>query len=206
MDDQAQNRRIFLAAIVSAFSVIWSLAAAGVALGAARSRGSPSLIGFGLAALIDSAASVVLVWYFGSWIRDPARAERRERSAMRIVGAALLAAAGYVVVRSVSQLREGSATEVPAIGAVIAAASVAVLPWIAVIKLRLAGRIPSVPLRSDGILTAGAAILAAMTLIAVALEGTGGLWWLDPAIALAIACTLAAEGTRTLRTEVSREE
>jgi len=203
MSDQANHRRIFFAALVSAASVIWSLAAAGLALVAAGTSGSSSLIGFGLAALIDAIASVILVWYFGSWVRSPARAERLEKVAMRTVGAVLLMAAAYVVLRSISQLREGMSSPSSSVGMAIAAASVAVLPWIAAIKLRLAGRIPSVALRSDGILTAGAATLAAVTLVAVALDGSHGFWWLDPAVALVIACALAVEGTRTLRSEVA---
>ena len=203
MSDQTKNRRVFFAALVSAFSVIWSLSAAGVALVEAGTSGSPSLIGFGLAALIDAAASVILVWHFGSWVRNPVRAERLEKVAMRTVGAVLILAGAYVVFRSVSQLREGTNEPSSSAGVAITAVSVAVLPWVAAIKLRLAGRIPSVALRADGVLTAGAATLAAVTLVAIAIDGTRALWWLDPIVALAIACTLAVEGTRTLRAEAA---
>jgi divalent metal cation (Fe/Co/Zn/Cd) transporter len=199
MTDQAQNRRIVYAALLSGLSALWSLSAACVALLLSGTH-SPSLIGFGLAALIDAAASVVLAWYFREWIRNPVRAKRFEGVAMRAVGFVLLTAAAYVVVRSISQLRAGSPSDVSMLGVVVALVSVGILPLLAAAKLRLAARIPSVPLRSDGILTAGSALLAGMTIVAVALEG--GWWWLDPAIALAIACGLAAEGARTVLSEV----
>ena len=199
--DQVQNRRILFAALVSAFSVVWSFAVGGMALAAARSTRSPSLFGFGLASMIDSAASVVLVWYFGEHLRDPVRAKRLETIAMRAVALVLILAGAYVVFRSISQLRAEAVSATSTFGMFVAAASVAILPFVAAVKLRLAANIPSAALRSDGVLTAGAATLSALTLVAIALEGTSGLWWLDPAIALVIAGALAAEGIRTLRTE-----
>lgn len=202
MDAARNDRLILLAILVSAFSVAWSLAAGLVAIVAARgSHGSPSLVGFGLAAAIDATASLVLLWYFGVRARDPVRAERLERFALRSVGAMLILASGYVTFRSVHLLLQGTASEVSAVGIAIAAASVAVLPLVAVAKLRLAARIPSPALRSDGVLTAGSAALAAVALAAVAFVGGRGTWWLDPAAALVIAAVLVVEGTRTLRTD-----
>jgi divalent metal cation (Fe/Co/Zn/Cd) transporter len=201
MADQAHTRLVSLAIVASAFSVAWNFFAAGVALIAARVTGSPSLAGFGLAAAIDSVGSVVVIWYFRAHMRDAVQADRREKIALRAIGSVLILAGAYVALRSLLLLREGSTLEVSAVGVSIATVSVLVLPLLAVVKLRLAAKIPSAPLRADGILTAGAAVLAAVALVAVSLQGAAGFWWLDPAIALVIAAILAAEGTRTLRLE-----
>jgi divalent metal cation (Fe/Co/Zn/Cd) transporter len=196
--DQVTNKLVSRAIAVSALSVAWGVITAVLAIAAAGVTGSPSLAGFALAAAIDSAGSAVLVWYFRAHGRDPDRAEQRERIALRSVGSALIVAAAYVGIRAITQLTRGSAPEVSAVGVVVASASVVILPILAVVKLRLAARIPSAALRADGVLTAGSAVLAAMTLTAVSLRGSDGLWWLDPAIALVIAAALAAEGTRTI--------
>jgi divalent metal cation (Fe/Co/Zn/Cd) transporter len=193
------DRLISRAILVSAFSIAWSLVAGGAAVIVALLTRSPSLAGFGLDAVVDAAASITLIWYFKARAQDLARAVRLERVTLRIVGAALLVAAAYVAVRSTILLIEGSAPEVSAVGVAVSAASVAVLPAVAFIKFRLAARVPSAALRSDGVLTMGAAFLAAVALVAGSLQGRDGLWWVDSAAALVIAAILAGEAVRTLK-------
>ena len=197
MADQARIRLVSLVIIVSTFSVAWNLIAAGAAMAAASVTGSPSLAGFGLAAIIDSFGSLVLIWYFRARSRNVELADRRERVALRVVGSVLIAAGAYVALRSILLLTERSAPEASAFGIAIAGASILVLPVLAVIKLRLATKIQSSALRSDGVLTAGASLLAAVALVAVSLHDSAGFWWVDPVIALVIAALPAAEGTRT---------
>jgi divalent metal cation (Fe/Co/Zn/Cd) transporter len=191
-----QQQLVARAIAVSAISVGWSAVAGAGALTVAFLTGSPSLAGFGLDAIIDGAASVTLIWYFRVRARDPDRAERREARTTRLVGVALLAAAGYVAVRSVLELIEGVGPEHSALGVGISAASMLVLPPLAVVKFRLARRLPSPALRSDGVLTVGAALLAFVALVAASLRSVDGLWWIDPAAALVIAAVLAVEGVR----------
>lgn len=74
---------------LSALSIAWSGVAGSIAVVAALVSGSLSLLGFGADAVIDSVASVVLVWRFRVEARSPHRAERVERAAERIVGLAL---------------------------------------------------------------------------------------------------------------------
>src|SRR5207244_6074833 len=123
---------------------------------------------------------------------------RLEKVTLRVVGTALIVAAAYVAVRSTILLIEGVAPGRSTVGIVIAAVSVAVLPFVALAKLRLAARIPSVALRSDGVLTGAAALLAGVVLVALSLQRYDGLWWVDPAAALVIAAVLAVEGARTV--------
>jgi divalent metal cation (Fe/Co/Zn/Cd) transporter len=191
-----QDRLLARAILVSAFSVAWSLVVGGTAVAVAFVTRSPSLAGFGLDSVIDAVASVTLIWYFKARVRDPARAERMEARTLRAVGSALIVAAIYVAVHSVDLLVERSAPEGSVVGAAISAASLLVLPVVAIVKFRLAAGIHSAALRSDGVLTAGAALLGGVALVAVSLEGVDGAWWVDPAAALVIAAVLAAEGVR----------
>nr|MBA2373826.1 cation transporter [Chloroflexota bacterium] len=60
---------------LSALSIVWSGVAGSVAVYSALVSGSLSLLGFGADAVIDSVASVVLVWRFMVEARQPHRAE-----------------------------------------------------------------------------------------------------------------------------------
>ena len=166
---------------------------------------SPALAGFGLDALIDASASCVLVWHFSMARQDDRRAQRIEHIVLRSVGVALLIAAVYVAARSIIQLAQGSASEASTVGIVIAGASAIVLPGLAWAKVRLARALGSPALRSDGILTAAAALLAIVALLALAVREIDGLWWIDATAALVISLLLAAEGIRiTLRRQSAR--
>ena len=56
---------------LSALSIVWSGVAGSIAIYAALATGSLSLLGFGADAVIDSIASVVLVWRFLVESRQP---------------------------------------------------------------------------------------------------------------------------------------
>ena len=78
----------------------------------------------------------------------------------------------------------------------LAVASLLVLPWLARLKLRVAGGLASQALRGDGVLTAAAAALALITLAAIVVNSTLEWWWADPIAAMLIAAALAAEAIR----------
>ena len=59
---------------------------------------------FGVDAVIDSVASIVLVWRFSVEARQPHRAERVEAAAERVVGLALIALALYLAFAAVRAL------------------------------------------------------------------------------------------------------
>ena len=160
------------------------------------STGSLALAGFALNALLDSSASVVLVWRFRKERTDLVAAEHLERRAQTWVIIAMLLVATYVGVEAVRALVEGSHPESSAFGFGIAAISLVVLPVLGVMKLRVAGSLGSPALRGDAVLTLAAAALAAITLVALLANSALDWWWADPAAALLIAVALAAEATR----------
>jgi divalent metal cation (Fe/Co/Zn/Cd) transporter len=181
---------------LSYFTIAWNGVAGVSALAAAIIASSPALAAFALNALLDSAASSILVWRFRTERRDPAAAERLERRAHGWIAAAMVVVGVYVGVESIRALVGGSHAEESVFGVILAAISLAVLPWLGRRKLLVASALPSGALRGDGVLTIAAAALAAITLAALLVNSTLGWWWADPAAALVIGAALATEGVR----------
>jgi divalent metal cation (Fe/Co/Zn/Cd) transporter len=184
---------------LSAVSVAWNGIAGALAFALAIATGSLSLLGFAVDAVIDSAASVALIWRFGEEGRNPARAERIERFAERIVGGVLLAAALALSVGAVRSIVAHSQVETSVGALAILVASIAILPPLAIAKRRVAGDLRSGALRADALLTAAAAVLACVSLLGVVASTLLGLWWADAVGALVIAAFLAREGWTSVR-------
>lgn len=181
---------------LSYVTIVWNGVVGATALVVGLTTGSLALTGFALNALLDSSASVVLVWRFRKERSDPVAAEHLERRAQTWVIVAMLVVALVVGFEAVRALIDGSHPESSALGFGIAAISLLVLPVLGVMKLRLAGHLGSPALRGDGVLTLAAAALAAITLVALLANSLLDWWWADPATALVIAIALAAEATR----------
>ena len=167
-----------------------------MALVVGLTTGSLALAGFALNALLDSSASVVLVWRFRRERTDPEAADPLERRAQTWIIVAMLVIAAYIGVQAVRALLGGSHPEPSVLGLGIAAISLLVLPPLGILKLSLGGRLESPALRGDGVLTLAAAALAVITLIALILSSTLAWWWADPLAALLISCALAGEASR----------
>ena len=140
----------------------------------------------------------MLVRRFRREQRDPVAAEQFERRAQSWVVTAMLAIATYVVVQAIRGLVDRSHPDAAAAGVTLAAVSLVVLPFLGVLKLRVASGLGSPALRGDGTLTIASAALAATTLAALVVNSAVGWWWGDPVAALLIASALAAEAVRVL--------
>jgi divalent metal cation (Fe/Co/Zn/Cd) transporter len=196
VEASGRTRLVTSALQLSYFTIAWNGAAGASALVAAVIASSPALAAFALNALLDSCASVALVWRFRTERRDPTAAERLERKATGWIAVAMVAIGAYIIVEAVRALAGSSHAEESAFGVALAALSLAVLPWLGRRKLQVASRLSSDALRGDGILTLAAAALAAVTLAALLLTSTLGWWWADPAAALIIGAALGIEGIR----------
>lgn len=181
---------------LSVFTIAWNGVVGALALVVSVLDDSPALAGFALNALLDSSASGVLVWRFSRERRDPVAAERLERHAQYGVAAAMVIIAVYVATQAVRGLVEGSHPKASVFGALVAAASVLVLPWLGKLKLQVAAGLGSGALRGDAVLTLASAALAATTLVALVVNAAFDWWWADPIVALLIAGALAVEGVR----------
>jgi divalent metal cation (Fe/Co/Zn/Cd) transporter len=181
---------------LSFVTIGWNGIVGAAALVAAAVSGSPALAGFALNALLDSSASVVLVWRFRRERESPAAAAHLERKAVGWIAVAMLLVAAYVGVQAVRTLVERSHPGASAFGAVLAGLSVVFLPWLGARKLVVGTRLRSASLRGDAVLTLAAASLAGLTLIALLLNSALGWWWADPLVAVVIAAGLGFEALR----------
>lgn len=178
----------------------WNLLVGGAAIVTAVATGSLSLIGFGVNAVVDSSVSTLLVWRF--------RAEaggrttgilRAERIALRVAAGAFSVIAIYVLVRAVLALAGSHRSSSSLFGVAEAAASLVVLPYLAVGKYRLSQTLGSRALRADSLLTVSGIALAAIALAGLAAQRAFGWWWADPIAGLSIAIFLAWQGAVAFR-------
>ena len=183
---------------LSVLSIVWSGAVGSIAVYSALVSGSLSLLGFGADAVIDSVASIVLVWRFSVEARQPHRAERVETAAERVVGVALIALAAYLAFGAARALMTQAHPETSLVSLVLLLASAVVLPPLTVAKYRVAARLGSGALRADSILTAVAAILAVISLGSLAATQAFGMWWADAIAALMVGFIVLREGWSSL--------
>lgn len=181
---------------LSFITIAWNGVVGAAALAVGFASGSLALAGFALNALLDSSASLLLVWRFLHERRAPAAAAHLERKAVGWIATAMLLVALFVGVQAVRALLEGSHPEASLFGTVLAALSLGFLPWLGRRKLDVAKRLPSPSLRGDAVLTLAAALLAAVTLAALLLNAALDWWWADPLAALLIAAGLGVEAIR----------
>jgi len=195
----ARDKDLRRALWLSAFSMVWNGIAGSIAAYVAVVTGSLSLLGFGVDAVIDSIASVALIWRFRVESSQPVRAARVERMAERIVGISLILLAAYLVVGSIRALATQSHPDMSFASVALLMTSVVVLPPLARAKYLVARRLGSGALRLDSILTAVAALLAAISLGSLAASDRLGLWWADAVAAIVVAVILGREGFASMR-------
>lgn len=183
-------------------TVAWNTAVGGAAVATAIATGSPSLIGFGVNAVVDSSVSSLLVWRFRAEEAGHAtHAVRAERIALRLAGAAFTGIAIYVLVRAAVSLAGGHRPSSSLFGVAEASSSLVVLPYLAVGKYRLSTQLGSRALRADSLLTVSGIALAAIALTGLLFQRAFGWWWADPVAGLVIAGFLGWQGVRTLSGE-----
>jgi divalent metal cation (Fe/Co/Zn/Cd) transporter len=183
----------------SAASVAWAALVGAAALAAGFVASSTALIGFGLDSLVDGGASATLVWRFRHELHGERPGHELERRAAGIVGVLLGVIAAYLTTRAVIALAEHSGPSSSAVGLVLTATSIVVLPVLGLNKLRLARSLASQTLRADAVLSLAGAGLAGAALIGLVLSTGLDVWWADSIAALLIALVLARESVRTLR-------
>jgi divalent metal cation (Fe/Co/Zn/Cd) transporter len=181
---------------LSFVTIAWNVVGGTVAVVSAVAYDSLSLAAFGLSMLIDTGASVALVWRFHRETRDPEGADRLEARAELAIGVAMVCAALYLLLQSAHSLWRGTHPDTAPPGIAVAVVSLLFLPWLARAKWRVAAELGSNALRGDSLLTAASAALAGLTLVALFAYSALGWWWADAAAAAAIAVALLFEATR----------
>lgn len=196
-DDRSRNleRALRLSVLSIVISAIVGISATAVGF----ATGALSLLGFGLDAAIDAMASIALVWRFRTERREPHRADSIERVAETIIGAVLLVLAAYLAVSAVSAIATNAHPEPSPARLILLVLGIVVLPPLAFAKFRVARALGSGALRADSLLTAIAAILALIGLVALGLSELFHVGWGDAAGALVVAAVVGREGWDSLQ-------
>jgi divalent metal cation (Fe/Co/Zn/Cd) transporter len=178
---------------LSQVSIAWGLLTGLAAVAVGIVVGGLTLAGYGLDAIADGTASVIVLHRFHTERQEPHRGESLERRASRLVAIALFVISVYLGVSAIRALATHHSPDATALGVAIAVAAMIVLPPLAIAKWRTAAQLGSAALRADGILTAVAAVLAVGAVLGLVLGPAFGWWWADAVIALAVVGVLVRE-------------
>ncbi len=199
MNAPAQRDALLRRAIaLSVLSIVLGAAMGVTGVVAALTSGSLSLLGFGFDAVVDSAASVALVWRFAIEARQPHRAERVEKIAEAVLGVVLIVVAIYLGISAARALIDHTHPDATPIAIALLLISVVALSPLAIAKYRTATALHSRALRADSILTGIAALLAVVSLASLGLSTAFALTWADAVGALIVALVLVREGLTSL--------
>ena len=186
-NDRQVNQSLPAGLRLSGASLAWTLVAGTTATAAGLIGNSLVLVSFGLVGLLDGVGSASLVVHFRHSLRHETFSERHERIALVIVTVGLACIGIATMAGSAFRLAMGTKSHSVPVGSAIAGASIVVLAVLAVGKIRVAPKIPSHALRSDGWVSATGAVLALVALVGTVLDSIFGLWWVDPIAAIVVA-------------------
>jgi divalent metal cation (Fe/Co/Zn/Cd) transporter len=153
----------------------WNVVGIVVLAIAAIAARSVALAGFGLDSLIEIGASTVVLWELADVAQD------RQRRALRLIGVAFVALAGYLAVQSTVVLVAGYHPRHSLLGIVWTAVTAGVMFALAAGKARTGAALDNPVLRTEGRVTAIDGILATAVLAGLVLNASFGWWWADPA-------------------------
>jgi divalent metal cation (Fe/Co/Zn/Cd) transporter len=143
-----------------------------LAIAAHRAR-SVALAGFGLDSLIEIGASTVVIWDLSG------AGEQRQRTALRLIGAAFTALALYLLVQSTWVLAAGFRPHHSSLGIAWTAITALVMFALAFGKSRTGTALDNPVLESEGKVTFIDAVLATAVLLGLTLSAAAGWWWAD---------------------------
>jgi divalent metal cation (Fe/Co/Zn/Cd) transporter len=193
-----RDRLIRRAKTLSWLSLAYMTAEGAVAITAAILASSVALLGFGLDSAIEGLASIIVIWRFTGRRRLSAHAEQRAR---RLVAISFFLLAPYIAQDALRTLIDTQHPRVSWIGIGLSIASIIVMPLVGRAKQRIGLRLGSGATAGEGTQNILCAYLAGGVLVGLALNAAFGLWWADPAVALAIAAIAINEGRETWRGE-----
>lgn len=192
----ALARRIRL--LVTA-TITYNVVEAIVAITAGTLASSTALIGFGLDSVIEVSSAAAVAWQFSA--RDHAVREAREKTTLRIIAFSFFILAAYVTLDAIRALTGTGEAERSVPGIVLAAMSLAVMPFLSAAQRRAGRELGSASAVADSKQTLLCTYLSAVLLAGLVLNATLGWSWADPVAGLAIAAIAVKEGRDAWRGE-----
>ena len=167
-----------------------------IGITAALLAGSVALLGFGLDSAIEGLASIIVIWRFTGTRR---LSDHTERRAQRLVAITFLLLAPYIAQDAIRTLAGGEHPASSWLGIGLSISSIVTMPLLGHAKQRIGQRLGSGATAGEGAQNMLCAYLATGVLAGLVLNAAFGLWWADPAVALAIAALAIHEGLETWR-------
>ncbi|MFD3496414.1 cation transporter [Streptomyces sp. NPDC058690] len=183
----AKRIRLLVAATIT-YNVIEAV----VAITAGSLASSTALIGFGLDSVLEVSSAAAVAWQFSP--REHAVREAREKTTLRIIAVSFFALAAYVSIDAVRALAGTAEADRSIPGIVIAALSLAVMPFLSAAQRRAGRELGSASAVADSKQTLLCTYLSAVLLVGLLLNATLGWSWADPIAALVIAVVAIKEG------------
>ncbi|GGL35197.1 hypothetical protein GCM10010095_20670 [Streptomyces anthocyanicus] len=188
----ARRIRLLVAATIT-YNVIEAI----VAITAGTMASSTALIGFGLDSIIEVSSAAAVAWQFSA--AEHAIREAREKTTLRIIAVSFFALAAYVTFDAIRALTGGGEAERSIPGIVIAALSLAIMPFLSAAQRRAGREIGSASAVADSKQTLLCTYLSAVLLVGLVLNASLGWSWADPIAALVIAGIAVKEGREAWR-------
>jgi divalent metal cation (Fe/Co/Zn/Cd) transporter len=182
--------------IIVGITITYNVLEAVIAIAAGNVASSAALIGFGLDSIVEVLSAVAIAWQFAA--PDP---EKREKVALRVIAYAFFALAAYVIIEaglSIFGLREAAQSPV---GIVLAAVSLAVMPFLSWFERRTGRELGSASAIADSKQTLICSYLSAALLMGLVLNSLLGWAWADSVAALVIAAFAIREGLEAWKGE-----
>jgi divalent metal cation (Fe/Co/Zn/Cd) transporter len=178
---------------LEAGTLAWNVAGVVVLAVVAVRTGSVAVAGFGLDSLIEIGASAVVIWELSG------TGAPRQARALRMIGVAFLALAGYLVVQAAVALVAQHHAASSAAGVVWTGVTAAVMFLLAAGKASTGRELGNPVLVTEGRVTVVDGLLAVAVLVGLVLDALLGWWWADPLAALVIVGYAVREAVHLLR-------
>ncbi|TFB92086.1 MULTISPECIES: cation diffusion facilitator family transporter [unclassified Cryobacterium] len=182
--------------IIVGITITYNVVEAVIAIAAGNVASSAALIGFGLDSIVEVLSAVAIAWQFAA--PDP---EKREKVAVRVIAYAFFALAAYVIVEAGSSLFGLREATYSPVGIVLAAVSLAVMPFLSWFERRTGRELGSASAIADSKQTLICSYLSAALLVGLVLNSLLGWAWADSIAALVIAAFAFREGLEAWKGE-----
>lgn len=191
-----QRRVRWIVAATITYNVIEAI----VAISAGTIASSTALLGFGLDSIVEVLSAAAVAWQFAG--RDP---EARERTALKVIAVSFFGLALYVTVDAVLALTGIREPEHSTVGIVLAAVSLAIMPFLSLLERRTGKELGSASAIADSKQTLVCSYLSAAVLIGLLLNTLFGWTWADPVAGLVVVIFAVREGLEAWRGDACKQ-
>ncbi|MBF4588707.1 cation transporter [Curtobacterium sp. VKM Ac-1395] len=185
---------------IVAATITYNLIEAIVAISAGTIASSTALVGFGLDSIVEVLSAAAVAWQFAG--HDP---EARERTALKVIAVSFFGLALYVSVDAILALTGIREPEHSTVGIVLAAVSLAIMPFLSLLERRTGKELGSASAIADSKQTLVCSYLSAAVLLGLLLNTLFGWTWADPIAGLVVVVFAVREGLEAWRGDACKQ-